>query len=207
MKKIILFFIILAFLTLMFSVYMFTLYPVSYMDIIIKNSKEYDVDPYLIASIINVESRYDPDAESNKLAKGLMQITPSTGQWASELIGIPDYSEEKLFIPDINIKIGSWYIDRLIDEFDGDVSLALAAYNAGSGNVNKWLEDESYSSDGRSLHTIPFKETDEYIKKINKNYQIYSKLYKKFFKEDGICSNSYMLVVHSIKKIIDNIKG
>src|SRR5699024_5585468 len=114
--------------------------------------------PYLIASIINVESRYDKLAVSHKEAKGLMQISPQTGQWASEVLEIKNYSEQDLFEPDLNIQIGTWYINRLLDEFNGNMDLVLAAYNAGSGNVSKWISDEEYCSDGINLDKIPFKE-------------------------------------------------
>src|SRR5699024_4703950 len=121
-----------------------TRYPVAYRAAIVKYSNENDIDPYLVASIINVESSYDKLAVSSKGAKGLMQISPQTGQWGSEVLGMDNYNESDLFDPDINIKIGSWYINRLLKEFNGDLDLTLAAYNAGSGNVRKWLADEKY---------------------------------------------------------------
>lgn len=102
-----------------------TRYPLAYRNIIVKNSKEYKVDPFLIASIINVESRYDKLALSSKDAKGLMQISPQTGQWASEVLEMEDYNEENLFQPEVNIKMGTWYVNRLFKEFDGELELVF----------------------------------------------------------------------------------
>ena len=83
-----------------------------------------------------------------------------------------------IFDPKTNIKIGCWYLNKLYKEF-GRLDLVIAAYNGGSGNVNKWLSDYSYSKDGKSLDLIPFEETSMYVKKVTKNYKMYNKLYSK----------------------------
>lgn len=181
-------------------------YPLAYRNIIVKYSSEYDVDPYLVASIINVESRYDKLALSSKEAKGLMQIAPQTGQWASEILEIDNYSEESLFEPDLNIRIGSWYINRLFNEFDGNLQLVLAAYNAGSGNVNKWMLDEEYSSDGTSLKKIPFKETEDYLVRVEKSYKVYSKVYKNYLFSLEEEESFYINFLHNIRRILEDMK-
>lgn len=185
-------------------IYLNMKYPIGYNSTIQKYSKEYNLDPYLIASIINVESSYDKDAISPKSAKGLMQISPQTGQWASEELNIEDYSEDKLFQPEINIRIGSWYLDRLKTEFNDDLDLILIAYNAGSGNLSKWLDNEEYSENGRSITNIPFKETEDYLVRVKKNYKIYSTFYKDYFKnteEDSL----YISVVNNLRNIIKKL--
>ena len=154
-------------------VYMKITYPLGYLDLIKKYSKEYNVDPYLVAAIINVESRYDKEAISSKKARGLMQISPTTGEWAAQELAIEDFTLEKLFEPEINIIIGTWYLKVLSEEFDNNLQLILAAYNGGSGNVSKWLGNKDYSKDGLVLSKIPFKETEEYIKKVERNLKIY----------------------------------
>lgn len=154
------------------------IYPIKYTEYISKYSKINGIDPRLVASIIMVESKYDKYARSHKDARGLMQISPITGNWASQEIGIDDFDINLLYDPEINIKIGCWYINKLNKQFNYDINLVLAAYNAGSGNVTKWLNDEKYSSDGSTLENIPFKETREYIKKITKYYNIYKKIYE-----------------------------
>ena len=82
-----------------------------------------------------------------------------------------------LFDPEINIEFGCWYLNNLLSEFD-DLSLALAAYNGGSGNVTKWLNDPEYSSDGENLTYIPFKETKKYVDKVSTRYNVYKFLYE-----------------------------
>lgn len=155
------------------------IYPLKYSDHIANYSKEYDVDKYLVASIILIESKYYKDAKSHKDARGLMQITPSTGEWIAKQIGIEKYNSDMLYDPKANIRMGCWYINNLKKQFNNNMDLVLAAYNGGSGNVSKWLKDERYSIDGLNLKDIPFEETKNYVKKVNKHYKIYKKLYDK----------------------------
>lgn len=183
-----------------------TRYPLAYRNIIVKNSQEYKVDPFLIASIINVESRYDKLALSSKDAKGLMQISPQTGQWASEVFEMEDYNEENLFQPEVNIKMGTWYVNRLFKEFDGELELVLAAYNAGSGNVNKWLADENYSEDGLSLKKIPFKETEDYLVRVDHSYKVYSKIYKDYLFDWEEEDSFYINLLHNIKRMVEGMR-
>jgi soluble lytic murein transglycosylase len=139
--------------------------------------KAYGVDPYLIYAVMKVESKFDHLAISPRGAKGLMQIMDKTGAWVAELMGMSLYSHDKLFDPNINIQIGSWYLSRLLRQYKGDRNLVLAAYNAGSGNVGKWLKNRDYSKDGKTLQQIPFPETAAYIKKVNFHYKMYRFLY------------------------------
>jgi len=157
-------------------------YPLKYDDLIIKYSKLYNLDPYLVSAIINVESRYNSNAKSHKDARGLMQITPSTGKWGAEKIGIKNYNEYMLYDIETNIRIGCWYLDNLKQEFNSEESeagivLMLAAYNGGSGNVRKWLGNKKYSQTGTALDEIPFKETREYVNKVLWNQKVYRWLY------------------------------
>ncbi|EPS47163.1 transglycosylase SLT domain-containing protein [Clostridium botulinum CFSAN002367] len=107
-----------------------------------------------------------------------MQITPETGEWVAEKMGMKDFNIDDLKDPETNIKMGCWYLNNLKEEFDGNMDLVLAAYNGGRGNVQKWLKDSEHSKDGESLHYIPFKETDKYVKKVKAIYNIYRFLYK-----------------------------
>ena len=133
------------------------------------------LDENLVYSVIKVESKFRKDAVSHKGAKGLMQISDITREWAKEEMNLGDID---IFDPKTNIKIGCWYLNKLYKEF-GRLDLVIAAYNGGSGNVNKWLSDYSYSKDGKSLDLIPFEETSMYVKKVTKNYKMYNKLYSK----------------------------
>ncbi len=153
------------------------LYPLHYSEYIKMYSVKYGVDPLLIAAMIKVESRYYKDAESHKGARGLMQITPNTGKWISEQIVIEDYHSDLLYEPEVNIMMGCWYVSNLKKQFNNNIKLVLAAYNGGSGNVEKWLNNISYSIDGESLQDIPFDETKKYVEKVYKNYRMYKTLY------------------------------
>jgi len=152
------------------------IYPLRYEDIIVKYSNEYQLDPYLVMAIISAESRFEENANSHKDAMGLMQVTEQTAKWCVDRFEL-DISSENLYNPDTNIHIGCAYMDFLIDVFDGELQTAIAAYNAGQGNVKKWLADKTYSSDGKTLSDIPFEETKNYVEKVMKRYETYKQLY------------------------------
>lgn len=195
-------FLVLALLVVSIGgVVLYSRYPLYYKSYIGEFADKYDIDPYLVISIINVESGYDKDAVSRKDARGLMQIAESTGEWAAEKLEIENYDKEILFDPKTNIEIGTWYLKNLAGEFDAKRDLVLAAYNGGSGNVNKWLKDKEYSSDGKKLDKIPFKETENYLKKVKSDYESYKKLYKDidFSKEEY---NSFFInYIYKLKSI------
>ncbi len=156
------------------------IYPVKYESIIKEHASKNELDPYLVLALIKAESNFVPDAISNKDAKGLMQITDSTAIWSASKMKMDNFDISNICEPEVNISIGCWYLKYLIDQYNGDVTLALYAYNAGSGNVNKWLSNDKYSSDGKTLEAIPFSETRKYVENI-KNYLLqYKKLYPNF---------------------------
>ena len=153
-------------------------YPTSYAEHVSKYAAMYDVDEYLVYSIIRAESNYKNDAISNKGAMGLMQIMPDTGEWVAEKLKLENFTPEDLLDSEKNIMIGVWYFKYLLDKFDGKLSLAVTAYNAGPTNVNKWLSQKEYSDNGEMLNTIPFEETRKYEKKVMNNYTMYKKIYE-----------------------------
>ncbi len=153
-------------------------FPLKHIDLIEKYSKEYDLETSFVCAVIHAESKFKKTAKSNKGASGLMQLTEPTANWIAEKMNLQDYDFSKIFEPEINIKIGCYYLKQLKNQFNDDEALALAAYNAGSGNVSKWLNNKNYSRDGKSLTNIPFKETREYIKRVNFNEKIYSFIIK-----------------------------
>lgn len=152
-------------------------YPLKFSEEVNKYSQEFDIDPLLVFAVMKAESNFDRYAASGKGAKGLMQITDKTGIWAAEKIGIKDFSSANLFIPDTNIHIGCWYLSKLKKQFNGDITLAITAYNGGSGRVQEWLKNEELSSTGKSLEKIPFIETDKYVKKVLREYEIIKYIY------------------------------
>ena len=106
-----------------------------------------------------------------------MQIMPETGQWIAEKIDLGDYSDDMRFDPDTSIHMGCWYLRYLSDRFS-ETDTVLAAYNAGPNKVSEWLEDESYSDDGKTLYHIPYEETDNYVKRVNQANDIYNLFYE-----------------------------
>jgi len=136
----------------------------------------YELEPKLIAAVIHVESKFDPSAESPKGARGLMQIMPTTGIWAAAALNWDEFSADQLFDPWVNLQIGCWYLASLRDEFS-NMTMALAAYNAGRGNVRKWLALEIWDGSWEKAEKIPFAETREYIFKVYRTLNHYQKLY------------------------------
>lgn len=155
-------------------------YPLRYTETVRAVSEEFGVDPYLVCAMIFCESSFRADAESPAGALGLMQIMPSTGEWIAGKLDIEGYSSEMLLEPELNVRIGAWYLSFLLKRYDGVRENALAAYNAGHGNVDSWLSDSEYSSEGR-LTEIPFAETAEYVRRVTTAYEKYRSLYKKEF--------------------------
>ncbi|MGL5755141.1 MAG: lytic transglycosylase domain-containing protein [Paraclostridium sp.] len=149
-------------------------HPRFYSEYVQTYSEEFDVDENLVYSIMKVESKFNKKAVSRRNAKGLMQISDITQKWATDELKL---DKVDIFDPETNIKIGCWYLSKLYKEFK-DVNLVIAAYNGGSGNVNKWLSNTEYSYDGSQLHDIPFNETKNYLKKVKENYIIYKSLYR-----------------------------
>ena len=155
---------------------MMKIYKLEYSEYVEKYAKEYDVDKYLIFAIIKAESNFDQDAVSHREAKGLMQLMYSTAEEIAKKVDV-DLNEENVLDPDININLGTKYISMLIQKY-GNINLALAAYNAGSGNVDGWIEKGTLKEDGSDIENIPFTETNNYVRKILRDYEIYKKLYE-----------------------------
>ena len=152
-----------------------TVYPRSYSEEISRNAEIYDLDEALLYALIETESGFDKNAVSSVGAKGLTQITPETFRWLQTKTG-ENYEDDALFEPEVSIKYGAFFLRYLLDEF-GDTKTALAAYHAGRGRVNEWLEDKNLSSDGVNLSVIPIDETAHYVKKVNKALNVYNNLY------------------------------
>ena len=152
-------------------------YPVKYQEYVLKSANEFSLNKELIYAVIHTESKFDPYAVSVTEAKGLMQIQDETAKDCVKKLGIKNFTSDMLFEPDINIRIGCYYLDKLLKKYVGNTELALAAYNGGPGNVDKWLKDETLTDESDNLIHIPFKETREYVQKVFKAKDIYEKLY------------------------------
>ncbi len=150
------------------------IYPLTFKEIILEYSKEYDLDSALVFSVVKVESGFNKRAKSSAGAVGLMQITPKTAEYIAKLIGENEYD---LYSENTNVKFGCFYLKYLLNRFVV-LDTAICAYNAGEGNVVNWLKNKEYSNDGITLYKTPFNETEEYRQKIAKTYKKYSKLYE-----------------------------
>ncbi len=146
-----------------------------YKETVLAAAKDYDVPPALLYALIKAESNFDPDAESQKGAKGLMQLMDKT---AAECAEKTEMALTDVFAPEQNIKLGAYYLGKLLDMYGGDEKSAVAAYNAGHGRVDGWLSDMRYSPDGKILLEIPFPETERYVRKV----ELYKTIYEQRLK-------------------------
>ncbi|ARP49959.1 hypothetical protein B6259_03090 [Ruminococcaceae bacterium CPB6] len=155
--------------------------PRGYAEYVEKEASNYHLESALIYAVIKQESNFDPKAVSSTGAIGLMQLMPDTFSWLSEDDGTASsggkiYTQEDLYNPQINIHFGCKYLSILLKKYPNRTT-ALAAYNAGMGNVSGWLKNESLSSNGKTLDSIPFAETSKYTQKVTDYYFQYKRLY------------------------------
>ena len=144
----------------------------------VKYSAKYNVPEYLIYAVIKVESNFDPLAESSAGARGLMQMTESTFKWLTGSAHLQEYLPfEALYIPEVSIRYGTYYLSYLMRRFDHNTDTVIAAYNAGETKVSEWLNDPEYSDGNGGLASIPYAETRGYVKKVNYAIEKYKEIY------------------------------
>ncbi|NLG86106.1 MAG: lytic transglycosylase domain-containing protein [Firmicutes bacterium] len=153
------------------------LFPLHYWPLLQHYGQHYNIDPLLLAAVIRAESKFFPRAQSEAGALGLMQIVPETGVWAADEMGLTDFNIDKLFDPAINIQVGAWYLRELLEEFNEDIVLALAAYNCGRGNVKQWLQTRKETEQQANINELPYAETRSYVQKVLRNYYWYQRIY------------------------------
>lgn len=163
--------------------------PQKYKELVEYYAEEYRLPTELLYAVIKTESNFDSDAVSRAGAVGLMQIMPETFAWLTEKTG-ERLSSERLTDPEINIRYGAFFLHFLY-EYYGNYETALAAYNAGMGNVTKWLLSDEYAKDG-ILVKIPFRETDRYVRLVTKRAEQYKKLYNGKDKKHGTQRHSLL---------------
>ena len=154
------------------------IYPTKYSDYVYKYAEEYDIDPLLIFAIIKAESNFKPNVVSSSEAIGLMQLMDATAEELARKLDIPFTKKASLYDPELNIKLGTKYFSDLLKEYNQNTLLALTAYNAGKGNLKRWIEQGTLKEDGSNIENIPYKETNNYVRKIVRDYKIYQRLYK-----------------------------
>ncbi len=159
------------------ALFLLTFFPLSYDEEISTACETYNLSPSLVYAIIRVESNFDPNAKSNADAIGLMQITPSTYAWSISRKHVSwNADTDVLSDPSVNIMTGAHILSLLYEQL-GETDTVIAAYNAGIGNVQQWLDTPQYSRDGKTLDSIPYGETDRYLKKIKRARFAYKLIY------------------------------
>jgi soluble lytic murein transglycosylase len=152
-------------------------FPMPYRNILEKHCSEYSLDPYFVAALIRQESEFNTRAVSYAKALGLSQVMPSTGRELSRRLKIHPYHTSSLFDPDVNLKIGTYYLRHLLDRLDGSVEATLASYNAGKSRVDRWKTWADYKEPAEFVESIPFLQTRDYVQVVLHNADIYRRLY------------------------------
>lgn len=155
------------------------MYPIYYQEEIKQSAENHHLDPFLIAAMIRVETNYKYHLESSKGALGIMQLMPDTAYWIAESAQLESLTPEDLLKADVNIDLGSWYMNWLTKHYNGNVLYAIAAYNAGQGNVNQWKNKGIWNGTESQIDQIPFGETRHYVQRVLYYYHIYLTLYDK----------------------------
>lgn len=159
-----------------YKAYLTGSYPIKYQSYVEKYAAENHLNKYFVYAVIKTESGFDPWAESNVGARGLMQIMEDTFDWIKFRSDDDETVYYDMYDAETNIRYGCMLLGYLMDEF-GNIETAAAAYHAGRGNVNEWLTDKRYSSDGVHLDNIPISDTAHYVDKITRAMDKYVTLY------------------------------
>jgi soluble lytic murein transglycosylase len=143
-------------------------YPLHYKAIVVAHARHYELDPALLSAVIYSESKFRADAESHSGAIGLMQLEPATAKGIAVHTGGSKFVVSDLYNPELNVRYGSWYLHHLLVKYDDDERLALAAYNAGQENVDRWRA---------AGEDVQFPETRAYVDKVERLQKIYRRTY------------------------------
>ena len=152
-------------------------YPYPHRELVETYARAYQVDSSLAAAVIKTESKFQSEVHSHRGAVGLMQLMPDTAKWIAQQIDDASYSIDALHDPEHNIRYGIWYLHSLQQEFHGNDCLALAAYNAGRGNVREWMKEYHWDYDFADISAIPYVETRKYVKRVLESKKQYEVLY------------------------------
>jgi soluble lytic murein transglycosylase len=150
-------------------------YPNRFVQWVKQQSPPVGTDPYLVAAVAREESAFDTKAVSKVGALGLMQLMPYTGEWVAKRVGLDGFRPELLLDEGTNLHLGAWYLGHLIEQFNGNVVLAVASYNAGPDAVGRWAEKGVGNLD-EFIESIPFNETRYFTKKVMRSYHEYLRI-------------------------------
>lgn len=182
-KKRVLLLLLLGFIVLLFSnsQWLSVFYPIHFKDEIRRHAENNELDPFMVAAIIRVETNYQPSKQSKKGALGVMQIMPDTALWVLEKAKLPEVSLDRInHEPETNIEIGTWYLKELSDQFNGNMIAVIAAYNAGPTRVKTWLKTGVWDGSIDTVSSIPLGETRHYVQRVVHYYEQYTDIYKEF---------------------------
>jgi soluble lytic murein transglycosylase len=153
------------------------LFPFPYRTLITEEARDRELDPFIAAALIRQESMFEARITSHVGARGLMQIMPATGSALAEAAGIERWDPEMLYHPEINVHLGTRYVARHWESYDGSLPSVFSAYNAGAHRVEWWSEFPEYGNDELFTERIPFRETRDYVKILTRNHALYRGLY------------------------------
>lgn len=168
--------------TLLFSIFRQQVnnleYPRRYSEYVEYYAGKYDIDPLILYSFIRTESNFNPNAQSNVGARGLMQITEETFDWIKTKIApTEDLTFDDLYDPETNIRFGTYFVSYCLLRYHQDLATAAAAYHSGWGTVDDLLAQADYSADGKTLDHYPYPQMRQYVRKITHSYQRYQEIY------------------------------
>jgi soluble lytic murein transglycosylase len=153
-------------------------FPLPYRALLEREAERAKTDPMLLAALVRQESMFRADARSRVGASGLSQVMPATGRWLAPTVGIRNYEDRLLLVPEVNVRMGARYLADLMRRYDGARDLALAGYNAGPGRADRWRRELGHAHDVDGFRErIPFDETRHYVKIVLRNAAVYERLY------------------------------
>ena len=153
-------------------------FPIPFREALEQSARLSALDPYLVAALIRQESEFNPRAVSHSRAYGLTQILPGTGRQLSRKIDLRGFRTAMLYTPEVNLRLGTFYLRLLLDQLQGQWEEALASYNAGKGRVTQWLSRKQFNEPAEFVESIPIAETRDYVQSVLRNADVYRKLYE-----------------------------
>jgi soluble lytic murein transglycosylase len=152
-------------------------FPLPYRAELERFAKANGLDPFLVAALIRQESEFNPKAVSRMNARGLTQILPGTGRELSRRLKVKTYATASLFVPAVNLQLGTFYLKSIVDNLGGRWEAALAAYNAGPSRAKAWSSWGEFREPAEFIETVPFSETRNYIQTVLRNADTYRRIY------------------------------
>jgi soluble lytic murein transglycosylase len=153
------------------------MFPAPYSELVVQETRAHDVDPRLFYALLRQESLFNPGATSWVGARGLAQVMPSTGQGIAQNLGVADFQLDDLYRPQVSIEFGAFYLGQRLQDMEGSPHGALAAYNGGLGNAQRWASGSHVADADLFTEYIDYPETETYVKRVYGYYGVYQRLY------------------------------